>query len=418
MTVEVECSSCGGRMMADTPGIVVECPHCQTHLHIPDHDGTAEATDAPVDQTASSSIIGLPRTAPTATSSDLADVADSIFPGLPGTNDINKDANTETDGAATSVTDAFDFGESPPEDNLDVTEAISITSLPDGIAAGQKEDNSSSHTASTPAEPSVERPVERPVEPTRAVVTSAAGGRSPRVSNTLFIVVAGYAVAVTIAVVYLLIQNQSGGRLNLPDVVPKQTGDGKVVFRLFRENIQLPKGHILQLGETQRFGSLEITVVKVTREPAILVGEFDQGPTEDVFKLWLEIKNVSVDQTFAPFGRTLARKRSEKDQRANIFVSRVDQKRRDGERVLMYDLPVADATLVLKGQEIDHPLSPGDEYQTFLASSDVGLESLTGDLVWRVHIRKGYNRKSMRGVTTLFEVNFHRDDVEVKKQAG
>jgi hypothetical protein len=39
------------------------------------------------------------------------------------------------------------------------------------------------------------------------------------------------------------------------------------------------------------------------------------------------------------------------------------------------------------------------------------LEHLQGDLIWRVHFRKGYSPKNY-GVTTVFEVKFHSDAIQ------
>ena len=66
----------------------------------------------------------------------------------------------------------------------------------------------------------------------------------------------------------------------------------------------------------------------------------------------------------------------------------------------------------VKGQNLSTELRPGETFETFLASSDEGLETLEGDLLWRVHFRKGYNPASGRGVTTLIEVAFHSDDIQ------
>ncbi len=35
MSFEVSCSHCDGRLLVETPGVVVACPHCNTHLSIP-----------------------------------------------------------------------------------------------------------------------------------------------------------------------------------------------------------------------------------------------------------------------------------------------------------------------------------------------------------------------------------------------
>jgi hypothetical protein len=37
---------------------------------------------------------------------------------------------------------------------------------------------------------------------------------------------------------------------------------------------------------------------------------------------------------------------------------------------------------------------------------------LQGPLAWRVHFRKGYNRSTYRGVTTIVEVDFDTKDIQ------
>ena len=44
------------------------------------------------------------------------------------------------------------------------------------------------------------------------------------------------------------------------------------------------------------------------------------------------------------------------------------------------------------------------------ASEEEAVE-LKGDLVWRVQIRKGYHPQSLRGVTTLIDVQFNSQDI-------
>eukprot|EP00913_Durusdinium_trenchii_P035301 g33031.t1 len=272
------------------------------------------------------------------------------------------------------------------------------------VSAGDSsaENSAPASTSSAPAAP--------------AATTAPSTNGTPVVSRLLFLIVAGYASAITIALIVVWFYYQRSKQLNLPDVVPKQTADGKISFNYYAEDAPMPSGHRLRLGETQRFGYLEITPLKVTQGPVLIADEYGEDPSSPVLKLWLKIRNVSDNQTFAPFGRTLARTRSRQHNRANVFVCRADQKRRDGDKIFMYDLEVDETQISLKGQNIDRALKPGESYETFLATDEDGIESLTGDLVWRVHVRKGYNPVSKWGITTLFEINFHRDQVKTENQ--
>jgi hypothetical protein len=62
------------------------------------------------------------------------------------------------------------------------------------------------------------------------------------------------------------------------------------------------------------------------------------------------------------------------------------------------------------GQKLGHKLGPGESMVTFIPS-DEEATALKGDLVWRFQFRKGYNRRSYRGVTTLIDVRFNSREI-------
>jgi hypothetical protein len=184
----------------------------------------------------------------------------------------------------------------------------------------------------------------------------------------------------------------------------------------------MPPGHTLQLGETQRFGSVEVTPLRVTRGPLQFEHfsgrpEYQRDASPPVLKLWLRFRNVSADQRFAPLDRVLLLTRNfaefGADARANNFVAAADEKRRDGRRVLMFDMPINGEYSII-GERLGEEIGPGETLETFLPTSEEGLDSLQDDLVWRVQFRKGYNPDSLRGVTTLIEVEFHSDQIETE----
>ena len=445
--MEVACSTCGGRLRAETPGIVVECPHCQTHLQIPQNEENAEVataaavepetaqadtpavgsevvsaadlTDSFTGETENPLVVDDTSAPPTEkielpagfpfVETDSAQPAGEDASPAPFDIQINTEGSTEQIAAPPAEPDVPNW--TPPEDDAPAF-AGALPAVDVGVvsvSAGDAPDASSVPAAETAA----------------ADASSAATASAPRstngapvVSRLLFLIVVGYASAITIALIVVWFYYQRSKQLNLPDVVPQQTAEGKISFNYYAEDAVMPSGHRLQLGETQRFGYLEITALKVTQGPVLIADEYGEDPSLPVLKLWLKIKNVSDNQTFAPFGRTLARTRSRQHNRANVFVCRADQKRRDGDKVFMYDLDVEETQIALKGQNIDRALKPGESYNTFLATDEEGIDSLKGDLVWRVHVRKGYNPVSKWGITTLFEINFHRDQVKTESQSG
>jgi hypothetical protein len=252
-----------------------------------------------------------------------------------------------------------------------------------------------------PADP--ETPTATAPIPDEAPHVVSAGVAARRgVPGFLFVLLAGYACAVTIALIWLW---WTRGRVHplesLPDLVPKTAA------YVIEESTPLPPEHTLRLGETRRFGNLEVTPLRVTRGPVMVVSVSDgdeESPNVEsgmpVLKLWLRIRNVSDDQTI------------------RTFVCRADQKRRDGDRVLVYYLTREERELALQGQQADRELGPGETYETFIATSERGIEELNGDLVWRVHFRKGLNPASRRGVTTLIEVTFHSDAIQEESAAS
>ncbi|GAB4159201.1 MAG: hypothetical protein Tsb009_36470 [Planctomycetaceae bacterium] len=503
--------------MAETPGSVVECPHCHSHLKIPEEQNASATLENDSQST-------FPSDNPLGISPDEKPVAHDEFPGIqtdvsePSSNDAdtlpsafpvldeNAPANsqaenlesfpdvtageksssaafppsTESDDSSDSqnenstspvtsdsdvvspadLSDSFSgqmsdavhvgltstgkpgeeqtqtTGEQPLDDSPQPTDSSSSESMFAGLSEPLVADGQSVLPAfdqQNSAEPSttVEQrevaadsrqefsPAEHQTALPLSTDTTGKPAKSSGVSRLLILLLISYASAVTIGILFLGLKVLRTHPLeNLPDVVPVIKEDGTVLFQLYPEDVTMPRGHTLKLGETRRFGSLEITPVKVTRGPAIIVTSFGnqtiEDPTEDVLKLWLRIKNVSSAQTFPPLGRKLVRTRSVRDHRANQFVCQVNQKKKEGERVLLYALDVDDEQIALKDQQLNRPLKPGEEYETYLATTDEGLEKLTGELVWRVHFRKGYHPETRHGVTTLIEVQFDSQDIQIE----
>ncbi len=232
-----------------------------------------------------------------------------------------------------------------------------------------------------------------------------------------------YATAVTISFLYLLLSLRNGkphDLESLPDLKPPKR-DGEIALQLVPENAPMAPGHTLSLGESRRFGNIRVTAVAVTRGPLQFVhytGEPAKGgrpPTNPVLKLWLRFENVSEDQEIAPLDELLTLTRVPAAHevgvfRANNFLVSKSAKGDLRQEILVYDMPIS-WDWMIKGQNLDRELAPGESMETFIPSAEDGVDGLSGPLLWRVHFRKGYNPKSMRGVTTLVEVAF--DDSEI-----
>ncbi len=209
---------------------------------------------------------------------------------------------------------------------------------------------------------------------------------------------------------------------SLPDLAPPKSRSSKQTVTHINVPFDAPMAplHTLKLGETRRFGNLEVTPLRVVKEP-IEFSHFDatvkatKPPSAPVLKLVMRVKNVG-DEAFVPFDHDLmfAREPDPKNielLRANNFVCGTDGRSDKGHRVLMFD-QTDGAVWDLKDQLCGRELTPGEAVETYLATEEQGLDNLSGDLVWRVHFRKGHNAATGRGVTTLIEVAFHADDVD------
>jgi hypothetical protein len=411
MAMELECGSCSRRIHVEAAEGIVVCPHCECALQIP-----APAELRPSDN---GSEVAMPvvMAAESATDVDAESVSQFAFLDT-------------TDHAGATVPDSSVFPGFPIGEDGPPSGAVVADEPPPGAEAidcglrsadcGMEESAIRPCSNATAAKSAIGAPAARVADD---AVTIAAAGFPPRrgVPGFLFVMLAGYASAVTIALLWLW---WTRGRVHplesLPDLKPERHA------YVIEESAPLPPGHTLRLGDTRRFGNLEVTPLRVTRGPAMLVsitdGDEDDSnaePAMPVLKLWLRIRNVSGSQTFRPFGRELLRlPANSRNDRFNTFVCREDQKRRDGQRVLVYYLNREDRDLALQEQHADRELAPRESFETYIATAERGIDELKGDLVWRVHFRKGLNPKSSRGVTTLIEVAFHSDAVQEESPAG
>jgi hypothetical protein len=183
----------------------------------------------------------------------------------------------------------------------------------------------------------------------------------------------------------------------------------------------MPIGHTLRLGESQRFGNLRVEPLRIVREP----GEFahfsgqarqPRQPTRPILKLWLRFTNVAPAQAIPPLDPHLVFSRrfnSRGEVEAKNFVCRAADTARGRRLVFLYDHPET-SEWDFVGQQLGRVLQPGESFDTFIPSTEEGLDQLTGELLWRVHFRKGYSPRGY-GVTTLVEVAFRDDEIGVSE---
>ena len=501
---EMICGQCRGNLLVEQFGVVVACPHCGAHLHIPAPENSADKLPTPTPQALA------PSPAPVEASPPASTTANSDSKPAPTTDEMNAFTGDEPDSSAAveiSVTSPVSLHETthtsaehvideasasatgssnfllsgltapsdaalsePPRSAVEPSSAGIETSIatsevhePDVIAdsdesptrlaststslSGLFGSQSASTLSAEPqatsvpviSEPDLSDPVpaeslssggpatleESPaatspasVGPTPPTVTKPSSKDHVTISKTLFIILLSYVSAITLGFVYLLYFGSSKssdyGLESLPDVVPpkkkKTTG-----VSIYKETAPMPGGHDLQIGDSQRFGNIEVRVLKVTRGP-IQFEHFSDSkksrlPSTPVLKLWLRFKNVSEDQEIAPIDDHLLFSRAGKnrfDYRSNQFVCRAEQKANpDAKRIIAFD-HIIGSGWDLAGLPLEKPLQPGESRDYYVPTCENDIEVLTGDLLWRVHIRKGYS-PSGNGVTTLFEVHFNSD---------
>ena len=233
----------------------------------------------------------------------------------------------------------------------------------------------------------------------------------------LLLIVGSYASAITIVLIYLLAVGRTHQLESLPDLKPPMK-KGEVAATFYSPKNDLPEGHVLKLGQSQRFGSVRVTPVKVTRGPVKFEhysgkSALERSDTQPLLKLWLKFENVSRDQIFSPLDELLIFKRSTQNLGekvfANNFLVAAENRKLLKSIFHVYDMPTH-SEFAMIGHKLDTELPPGETWQTFVPSEEEAVE-LKGDLVWRVQIRKGYHPKSRRGVTTLIDVQFNSQDI-------
>ncbi|WP_373651612.1 hypothetical protein [Schlesneria sp. DSM 10557] len=266
---------------------------------------------------------------------------------------------------------------------------------------------------------SLDRVTPRPAS--KATVTRKETGANPTESQQSrlafwLVVVASYASLLTIYVIYQIFFRKPHQLESLPDLLSVQQSGGTVAVPL-PEN-DLPAGHELRLGQSRRYGDIVVTPLRVSRGPInfshytgneVLV----RSPSDPVLKLWFRFENVSPHQSIRPLDPTLMYFRLEADSvlAFNVIFPASDQKLKEGRRYYHFDRLPAESEWRIAGHETGRLLAPGEDFETF-APSQEGIEDLSGEVVWRIHFRKGHGPKTGNGVTTLIDVRFHSDEIQ------
>jgi hypothetical protein len=465
MAMEVSCGQCHERLMIETPGVVVACPHCGAHLSIPGVEAETHAEHAldqnltgadkpePTESAAASlppvsvgvDPIAEPPGEQTATAVPIAEspsgpdfswmspsepvsainaptilafagldiarphIANDVqgFAPVPeASSDVQTVASSDSTGFSFSVPDepnklpppSDPFGLGPSGDLATSPRFETSTLQPIGASfASQRNDevDPSAFVAPSPSAP---------------VRHSGAG------QSMLLLMIGSYASLITIYAIYLTLFGRKHQLESLPDLKTVQQQGGRAVVP--RPENFLPPGHELRLGQSERYGNIRVTPLRVTRGP-LLFSYFDgtskntRDPSDPVLKLWLKFENVSETQPITPIDTTLMyfQRHASNVISYNVIFRDADRKNKNAQFFYNFDRLPAESEWMIVGQDTNRELAPHDAFETFIPSEE-RVEGLTGDLIWRVHFRKGHGPESGNGVTTLIDVRFNGNDIE------
>lgn len=363
---------------------------------------------------------------------DFPAVAISNLPSVSARTEVN---STESHSLALlSNLDQPSVGAQTPETNLDAQQLSSFSQLAQHFPTS--EDLNLVSNGATSEKRSADKVQEgdfqfssQPV-PVGSLSTGAADAfqenpatlrREDVVSRQLFLLLAGYASASTLALLFFIVQymRQPYHQLeSLPDIKPPATG---ISVTLINPDNRVAPLHTLNLNQTRRFGNIEFTPLKVTRGPISIVQNASNSSsetTEPVLKLLVRFKNVSRDQTIIPLDRELVFFRDRRvSSRANQFIKWADQLASDTGVINLFELPLQDEVSIAN-MPLGIALAPGESIETFLPSETGGIDELNGNLIWRLQFRKGQNPRSGYPVTTLVDVQFNSEAIEREATAS
>ena len=375
MAMEVSCGQCHQRLLIETAGVIVACPHCGVHLSLP--EPIADTLPTPL--------------AESPLETDIAPLETDVAPRLPSPVFFGKvDDDCLQDPERVSTSSDFD-------------------AIPDVELAGMF----ASRTE-------ILREFRQFPSPTVAETASNSLQKEASSGQTflslLLIVIGTYASLLTMYVIYLTMFSRSHQLESLPDLKTVPQVGGRVAVP--GPEHELPLGHQLTLRQSQRYGNIRVTPMRVTRGPMAFVhfdGDADRtrSPSAPILKLWLHFENVSAEQTIMPLDTTLMyfHRGLDKVISFNVLFPAADRKKKDGRFYYHFDRLPPDSEWLIVGQQTNRALQPHEAFDLFVPSEEE-IENLSGQLIWRVHFRKGHGPKSGNGVTTLIEVGFDAAEIE------
>ena len=221
---------------------------------------------------------------------------------------------------------------------------------------------------------------------------------APRTS-LLVILLASYASAVTIGLVWVLLSGrkvQESPSLADDSAVssPRDPGVRADRSRTLSGPVAIPETHRVTLGKTIRVGDLEITPLALTEGPV----ELERTLTERVLKkegdhaltLAIRFRNVSQSSLFAPLDEAFIRQRLRTEPES--FVESMS-----GVPIIAnYPLAVESEWSIV-GQ-VFRELRPQETFESLIVSEADVLTKVEPEMIWRIRLRTGIERLGDVGV--------------------
>ncbi len=216
--------------------------------------------------------------------------------------------------------------------------------------------------------------------------------------NWPMVVLASYASAVTLALIWWVVVPRLGGRSDVdnfsappPAAVGTRRADRS---RKVEAAAPIPADRVTTLGKPVMIGSLEVTPLDVARTDVRLrrsalsgEGEVKDGGS-GAMALRLRLRNTSSDAVFAPLDEAFIRDRD--DGLSDSFVE-LD----GGGRVYLYPLPV-DSEWSIAGQDFPD-LKPGESKETRVVTA-ADFPPTSSGMTWRLKLRTGLEDSAVVGV--------------------
>jgi hypothetical protein len=231
-------------------------------------------------------------------------------------------------------------------------------------------------------------------------------------SPRIVVLVASYASAVTLGLIWVLWSHRMvregtgvepdafGSRATVAEPAP---GHRAGQSRKFRPPAPLPADRIVNLGQTLRLESLEVTPLEIAAGTVILKHEIRQREArrggDDALTLKLRLKNVSGADVFVPLDEEFLRARAEGV--CDSFIETGPTQRMD-----MFPLAIV-SEWSIAGQEF-RELNPGEWYETSVVSAPNALGHIdpATTITWRVRLRVDAANK-----TEVVGIRFRTPDI-------